>query len=169
MKFTLVYGPLFPILQGRLQSWIVTIHEDNVPNNTVVNASKPINFGRYFEWMPKLQTLAETYQKATKNKVTWPLKAGKQTKQGTQPLQTFSCVYSKCHKAKGSLVPAIQVSNSVLAIFFFITTVSWMCWLRKFSLGHQGPWLFYRPHKITEFSYHSWQTKWKAINLTMKR
>ena len=86
-KFTLVYGPLFPILQGRLQSWIVTIHEDNVPNNTVVNASKPINFGRYFEWMPKLQTLAETYQKATKNKVTWPLKAGKQTKQETQPLQ----------------------------------------------------------------------------------
>ena len=64
-KFTLVYGPLFPILQGRLQSWIVTIHEDNVPNNTVVNASKPINFGRYFEWMPKLQTLAETYQKAS--------------------------------------------------------------------------------------------------------
>ena len=86
-EFTLVYGPLFPILQGRLQSWIVTIHEDNVPNNTVVNASKPINFGRYLESMPKLQTLAETYQKATKNKVTWPLKAGKQTKQGTQPLQ----------------------------------------------------------------------------------
>ena len=86
-KFTLVYGPLFSILQGRLQSWIVTIHEDNVPNNTVVNASKPINFGRYFEWMPKLQTLAETYQRQLKNKVTWPLKAGKQTKQGTQPLQ----------------------------------------------------------------------------------
>ena len=81
-KFTLVYVPLFPILQGRLQSWIVTIHEDNVPNNTVVNASKPINFGRYFEWMPKLQTLAETYQKATKNKVTWPLKAGKQNETG---------------------------------------------------------------------------------------
>lgn len=58
---------------------------------------------------------------------------------------TFSCVYSKCHKAKGSLVPAIQVSNSLLALFFF-TTVSWMCWLGKFSLGHQGPWLFYGPH-----------------------
>ena len=42
-KFTLVYGPLFPILQGLLQSWIVTIHEDNVPNNTFINASKPIN------------------------------------------------------------------------------------------------------------------------------
>ena len=67
-KFTQVHGPLFPILQGWLQSWIVTIHEDNVPNNTVVNALKPINFGRYFEWMPKLQTLAETYQEATKTK-----------------------------------------------------------------------------------------------------
>lgn len=32
---------------------------------------------------------------------------------------TFSYVYSKRHKAKGSLVPAIQVSNSGLAIFFY--------------------------------------------------
>ena len=55
-------------------------------------------FGRYFEWMPKLQTLAEKYQKATKNQVTWPLKAGKQTKQGTQPL----------HKASNLLVILIE-------------------------------------------------------------
>lgn len=70
---------------------------------------------------------------------------GRNVSQVIAMAMTFSCVYSKCHKAKGSLVPAIQVSNSVLAIFFF-TTLSWMRWLGKFSLGHQGPWLFYGPH-----------------------
>ena len=66
--------------------------------------------------MPKLQTLAETYQWATKNKVTWPLKAGKQTKQETQPLQLpyhvschsgiYSCLCELCGRKNTHFWPS---------------------------------------------------------------
>ena len=58
-----VYRPLFPILLEKATTSNSCHYTNSVKNNTVVNASKSINLGRYFEWMPKLQTLVKKHNK----------------------------------------------------------------------------------------------------------